>query len=368
MRYLGCKDNLLPFLDSTLEALGVRDGTFLDAFTGTATVAAHAKRRGFRVFANDLMSFSEVLAGAALEVNRWPGFHALPAACDASAPVSGTPSLDPQARPLERALGHLNALPAAQGFFYRNYSPEGSAQLALPRRYFTGENAGRIDAVRQAIEDWWTAGCLALEEYWLLLAALLEAIAGVSNISGTYAAFLKHWDPRAFKPLVLEPPPVIESDLAHRVFHGDANQLVAEVPCDVLYLDPPYNSRQYAPNYHILETAAVWDSPPLSGVTGLRPYAHQRSRYCRSDDAAAALAELVARARCRWVLLSYNSEGLIPESAIYAIFATRGSAQVFRQPYRRFRSDRDRENRQYQDPGNLTENLYVLEVENPCPK
>lgn len=39
---------------------------------------------------------------------------------------------------------------------------------------------------------------------------------------------------------------------------------------DILYLDPPYNERQYAPKYHILETIAKWDNPKIQGITGMK--------------------------------------------------------------------------------------------------
>jgi len=67
---------------------------------------------------------------------------------------------------------------------------------------------------------------------------------------------------------------------------------------DILYLDPPYNSRQYAANYFILELVAEgWfgtKKPIISGKTGMRNYDHQLSEYCYKGRATRALDHLIS--------------------------------------------------------------------------
>ena len=216
-----------------------------------------------------------------------------------------------------------------------------------------------MDAIRAQIAAWSDAGLLADEEPYVLLAALIEAVPFVSNISGTYGAYLKGWDPRALKPLTLRPPALVPQRARPRSPPGRRGGR-GRAPCDVLYLDPPYNSRSYASNYHLLETIARYDAPVPQGKTGLRPD-EPRSAYNAPASAAAALRALVRGARCRRLLLSYNSEGLIPEDEILAILGERGRPEVRRRPYRRFRSDAD-SRRRYAPQREVSENLYCMDL------
>jgi adenine-specific DNA-methyltransferase len=348
VRYIGSKDRLLPFIQQALDDHGIQGGIFCDAFSGTTAVARHAKTRGYQVIGNDLLFFSYVLQRAYLCCNDYPRFAGLPWAAEAPGPDG----------PLCAVIHYLNALPPQPGFVCRHYSP-GDGDEPGRRRYLSAANAGRIDAIRQQIGAWWDAGRLAGEEPYLLLAALIEAVPFVSNISGTYGAFLKGWDPRALKPLVLRPPAILPSTLRHAAYCTDATTLVVEQPSDVLYLDPPYNSRPYAGNYHLLETIARYDAPVVYGKTGLRPAAGH-SAYNSAGRAATALRTLVRGARCTHLLLSYNSEGLIPEAAILDILGERGRPEVRRRPYRRFRSDADSPRRRYAPQHLVSENLYYV--------
>jgi len=378
MRYIGSKDNLLPFISHTLHKKGISSGTapiFCDIFSGTTVVARHFKQQGYRLVTCDLMTYSYVFQKAYIENNAYPQFERLRREVELGPPakvgqVNEQLALDflvaeDKSWPLHQVCAYLDRLPPRVGFFYNNYAPEGTVGQEYQRMYLSGANAGRIDAVRETVEEWQRAGWLEPHEYYLLVAAVVEALPFVANISGTYGAFLKNWDKRALKPIRFASPLVLESTLAHQVFQGDANHVIAQIECDVLYLDPPYNSRQYATNYHLLETAAAWDNPAIYGKTGLRPYEHQKSDYCEGDKATKALEALLDRARCRHILMSYNSEGLIPEPELLRILAERGKVEVFRLPYRRFRSDTDSEKRQYKPIDEVSENLYYVAVKRP---
>lgn len=65
--------------------------------------------------------------------------------------------------------------------------------------YFTPSNALKIDKIREQIEVWNKANLLEESEYFYLLSCLISAIPFISNITGTYGAYLKHWDKRALK-------------------------------------------------------------------------------------------------------------------------------------------------------------------------
>src|SRR6185295_4218049 len=99
------------------------------------------------------------------------------------------------------------------------------------------------------------------------------------------------------------------------------------IECDVLYLDPPYNHRQYGANYHVLETIAAYDYPQLTGVTGMRDY--PRSRYCQPKSAKDVLADLVRAARAKHIFVSYNDEGVMSLENIQDILSLRGTPRIF---------------------------------------
>lgn len=352
-----------------LDEKGLQGGVFCDLFAGTTAVGQFAKKQGFRVISNDWQRYSYVLGRAFLSANAYPSFACLYEMYPYLARIdTGNPPLpyfqkNPdyvKFRPLYQIIAYLNQLEGREdGFVYQNYCAGGETG----RNYFLDANGQRCDAIRYQLEDWRREGALSEDEYYILLAALLEALDKVANTASVYAAYLKHIKSTARKPLKLVPPPLIESNQRHEVYCSDANELAQQLECDILYLDPPYNHRQYATNYHILETVAAGDSPELSGKTGLRPYKEQRSQYCSRRGAAQAFAELVSNVRARHIILSYNDEGLLSADELRAIFEQRGACEVRRLPYRRFRADKDHENRRYAPNKAVNELLFYVRVE-----
>ncbi|MDO7253164.1 DNA adenine methylase [Helicobacter cappadocius] len=234
-------------------------------------------------------------------------------------------------------------------FIYKNYSPNKYSQ----RQYFSNENALRIDFIRQKIEEWKNKDFLNTSEYFYLLASLLESIPFISNIAGTYGAYLKHWDRRALKKIQLSELRIIENKKNNRCFNKNSNELIREISGDMLYIDPPYNSRQYAPNYHILETIAKYDNPLIYGKSGMRPYGDKKSNYCIKDKAANTLIDLIENANFKHILLSYSTEGIISVSEIEDIlkkYARDGSYELVKIPYRRYKHT----------PKDIEHNLYEL--------
>jgi adenine-specific DNA-methyltransferase len=226
--------------------------------------------------------------------------------------------------------------------------------------YFSDENGRRGDAIRTRIATWRRAGRISEREFHYLLAALIVAMDRVANTASVYAAHLKHLKKSARKPLRVEPVPVVRSPFRHRVHRRDALQLVGRVACNVLYMDPPYNHRQYHSNYHVLETIARYDRPRLKGVTGLRPDLDLRSDFCLRRRALPALDRMVARSRARYVFLSYNSEGLMPSDGILETMGRYGRVDLMARDHGRFRADVDGAKRQYK-ADRVQEYLFCLE-------
>lgn len=350
MRYIGNKTRLLPFLTDALDRLEIRGSVACDPFAGTASVGRALKGRGWRVHSGDVMALSYAFQVARVVLDRTPGFNGRLAG-------DGRPAPDGRRASLRTVLAELAARPPLHGFISEHYSPAGAAAAEHGRMYFTAENAGRIDAVRAGIEEAAEAGLLDRDREQLLLAALLQAADRVANTTGVYASFVKSWQPNAVRPLELRPvrpslPPRPEASgcTAHL---GSALELLASVGAvDLVYLDPPYNERQYPGYYHIPELIARgWREPPLlRGKTGLIPDADLRSDWCRRGRCEEALQGVLERSDARHVLLSYNDEGLIPATRVEEILRASGDPDSYRrleQGYRRYRSDADGPGRRY---------------------
>lgn len=128
--------------------------------------------------------------------------------------------------------------------------------------------------------------------------------------------FLKSWDKRAFKRFELIKLSVIDNNRRNICYNEDANELIKKISGDILYIDPPYNERQYLSNYHLLETIAKYDFPKLKGVTGVRPYNNEKSDYCIKRSVKAAFEALITDADFKHIVVSYSDDGLLTKEEI----------------------------------------------------
>lgn len=320
LRYIGSKLNLMNNIDSFINKhTDGTEQTFLDLFSGSNLVSLHFKKK-YEVYTNDMLYFSFVLAKAKIENNEPLAFSKLKAK-GITNPIEYLQSKDISLQEV--------------GYYEKAYSPTGN------KMYFTVENARRIDFVRETIEKWKQEDLVLEKEYFYLLASLIEAIPFISNITGTYGAFLKHWDKRALKQLELEPINVINNGKQNRSYNKDSNLLAEEVAADIVYLDPPYNKRQYAPNYHVLENIARHNKPKLKGVTNLFDYKSLKSQYSVQKKAYQALEDLLKKIDASHIFLSYNTEGIIPENDLIQLlskYAIDGNVDIERIPYRKYKS------------------------------
>ncbi len=368
MRYIGNKTKLLPFLRSAIARLGIPPGVAHDAFAGTAAVGRALKAAGWCVHSSDLMTYSYVMQRAYVVASRVEQFDQLAKTDPDVRALFAERGLSPARRSIAgagggdalsptdvsvarmRAVGDYltTGLAPIEGFFARNFGPAGG------RMYFTDENARRIDAARTALHEWRQRGLLADDTFYILLAAVIEGADRVANTAGVYAAFIKQWQPNALRPLTIvaeTPIPSRDRCIAHQADAAQVAETLGEI--DLLYVDPPYNTRQYAGYYHVPELIARgWfdDQVDLRGKTGLIADEEQRSAWCSRRDAPSALRSLLAASGACHVLVSYNSEGVIGDKDLRAILAGAaidGRVRRFTRRYKRYRADSDREGRRY---------------------
>jgi adenine-specific DNA methylase len=344
MRYYGNKTKLLPFIEQVVKSTGV-NGTsnFVDLFSGTCSVGKRFKELGYTVIANDTLEFAYALSKTFIELNSQPKFKKLKKSL----------KLKDDNKLLFEYINNFNTLNI--GFISQNYAPQGG------RMYFSDENALRIDTFRTLFHEWKQSDLINELEFYYLITSLLQAVNLVSNVSGTYGAYLKTWDSRALKPLILQEVEIIESKNKNKAFKCDANELIKEIKPDILYLDPPYNGRQYASNYFILELIAEgwFDSvPEIYGETGMRKYDHQKSDYASKTKASNALEDLIFNStKAKYVILSYNNEGIIPTSFIQNTLERMGEVEIHTEDHKRYRSI----NQTVEDPQLTLEHLFVMQ-------
>ncbi len=335
MRYIGRKTNLLPYIEDLVWKNTSQKGIFCDLFAGTHSVAAHFKKLGFQIISNDLLCLAYVFGRALIQNNTDPTFTKL-----TTLPKVSPSSLFDGMETYLKVLSYLNRLDGiSDGFIFNAYCPGGGNEY--DRQYVSDENGQKIDAVRQQIEVWRRDNLITEDEYYSLLLSLLEAVSKVTNISGTYGAYLKDWDARTYKELTLEPILPIPSNKEHAVYQQDANCLIEQIECDILYIDPPYNARQYITNYHLLETIARYDNPAVYGKTGLRKYSQaEKSLYCSQAECLHAFAALISRAKAKHIIVSYNSEGIMGDAEIQDVLRERGEMpKLIPIDYRRYKSN-----------------------------
>lgn len=330
MNYIGSKHKLSNFIFETVtETCGkdLSNKIFCDLFAGTGIVGRNFKPFIKQVIANDVEYYSYVLNRN--YIGNHIGFEH------------------------ENFINELNSINEKKGFIFQNYSEAGKAG----RNYFTSENGQKIDAARFQIEEWKKTSKISEDQYFFLLASLLESADKVANTASVYGAYLKHIKVSAAKKLLIKPAVFQQTENTHQVFQQDSNSLIQKIEGDILYLDPPYNARQYGANYHLLNTIAKYDTFVPKGKTGLREY--YKSDWCRTGEVLKSFGELIENAQFPYIFLSYNNEGLMDQKEVKAVMERFGKYTLKTKKYQRFKADKT-ENRNHK-ASEIFEYLHILE-------
>ena len=324
MRFIGNKTNLLNDIAQVIkENCDGTEKVFCDIFSGTASVARFFKNR-YKIISNDLLYFSYVLQKGTIENNEIPSFKKLEDRLNIHDVFDYLENIDIKQEKFNK-------------FIYENYSPNKKCE----RMYLTSENALRIDFIRNKIEEWRNKELINKNEYYYLLAALIEGVPFVSNITGTYGAYLKQWDKRAFKKFEMIRLNIIDNNVKNQCYNKNSNDLIQKISGDILYLDPPYNERQYLPNYHLLETIARYDNPEIKGKTGIRVYNSEKSNYCIKNKVYSEMEELIKNAKFKHIIVSYNQDGLLSKNDIETILKKYGNKETYKLyeiPYKQYQN------------------------------
>jgi adenine-specific DNA-methyltransferase len=306
MRYIGSKAATLDALGELVRARAPTAKSICDPFAGTCTVARYFKRAGMRIVTGDILALSHVIQRATIGLNAPPSFLRLRSAGILREPSSRH----------EEVIRHLSSLRPRRGYVTKNFSPVGSEG----RLFFTPQNAGIIDAVRTEIAKWSEATLIT---------------------AGTYYAHLKELDRKARKELELRPLEIVNNGIKNTCHLGDALSVSSVADTDILYLDPPYNGRDYLGYYHLPETIVRGDRAEPQGRSGApRLKRAPRSVFCRLSTATTSMQRLVQNSSAKHVVVHYTTRGLIPHRRLLEMLRKLGRTTHHDIPVRSYSATR----------------------------
>ena len=307
-RYLGNKYKLLPFITGVVNDECPDITSIADIFAGTGAVSSAFTDKV--IITNDLM-YSNYICNYA-----W----------------FGAEEYDPQI--IIDCVVRYNALTDLED----NYMTDNFADT-----YFSRDDCAKIGYIREDIEVLYKKGDINTRERAILITSLLYAMDKIANTCGHYDAYRKgvEFD----KSLELYVPLANrQNNPNNQCFNMDSNELVKNIEADLVYIDPPYNSRQYCDAYHLLENVARWEKPEVFGVARKMDRSTMKSKYC-TQSATEAFEQLIGDIKAKYILLSYNnmaekgndrSNAKISDQDIMRILEKKGEVKVFSESYKAF--------------------------------
>lgn len=343
-RYIGSKDKLSEIIISEILSVSTNASHIIDLMAGTGLFSLALREHGFEVSAVDVMTYSYHHLHVHLFLGAAPEFIGIEKIANIDEVKQKTLFAESN---YELILNHLNTLPPIKGYFYDEFSSEGNPKNSLKSRgYFTAKNAAKIDAIRTQIKSLREQEIITKDEHSLLIHDLIMATNDVANIAGTYGHYLSKMTKRAEDPIKLNKTSFSDLGLliGHNIYKGYAEDIAKDLRGDVCYIDPPYIKRQYAANYHILETIAREDEPEAIGESGLRPWRDQYSDFCSKVKIRSAFDKIFTQIHCNDFLISYSEDGLIPINDLIEFLSFYGTVVKKDIKYKRFKSNDSKKN------------------------
>ena len=325
-RYLGSKSKLLSWIEKEIrESLGRNPKSLLDPFAGSGVISGHFAELKTVVHTNDLLLHNSIVLESFLLHKRYD----YGVGCD--------------------LIAALGALRPRHGYIATNFGD----------KYFSMKNAMKLDSAREFI----SREIVDPNLQKFALTSFIYAADKIAQTVGHYDAFFNKEE--VSQAVEFRAPLPVGKGVGHRVTNMDANELVENQSCEVIYLDPPYNSRQYGDAYHLLENLVLWEKPEVFGVAKKMNRDKIKSKYS-SKQAFQAFDELVQSARCELLVLSYSNTGnarasrsnnILTDSEILNSLKSRGKVRTVEMGHKEFSTGSTSE-RKHQ------ERLFICEVRN----
>jgi len=327
-RYIGSKHKLIEWIFSIIQK-ECNGNSFADIFAGTGVIAAVATKHFKRVTLNDFLHSNYAVYRAFFGDEEWD-------------------------------KNKIDSIIKSYNNIYSNDLDENYFSKNFGGKFFSNNSAKIIGFVRENIEE--NKNNLTGREYYILIVALLFTADKIANTVGHFDAyFKKEFINDRFFMKSIDPIKVVDTNKIS-IFQEDTNDLAKKIKTDIVYIDPPYNSRQYSRFYHVLETLTKWDRPKLYGVA-LKPDPENMSDYCR-NNAKYKFADLVKNLNAKYLVVSYNntydsksnsSRNKITLQEIEKILKDKGKTKIFEKNYRHFNAGNTNFN-------NHKEYLFVTKV------
>lgn len=307
-RYLGNKYKLLPFIKKVVESECKDIEIVVDIFAGTGAVASAFQDK--QLITNDIMYSNYICNFAWFSSKRY------------------------SRKKLERIIDEYNSMNIRE----ENYMTENFSDT-----YFSHDDCAKIGFIREDIEIKYTNKEINERERALLITSLLYAMDKIAKTCGHYDAYRQGVEFDMHLELAL-PDASTTNNKKNMCYNIDSNCLAGKMTADLVYIDPPYNSRQYCDAYHLLENVARWEKPAVFGVAKKMDRTSLKSKYC-TRSATEAFDDLIKRLKCKYIVLSYNnmakkgndrSNARISDEDIFRILSAKGEVKVFSEEYKAF--------------------------------
>lgn len=274
-RYIGSKSRMISFIKEVMEKEKIEYSSFLDLFGGTGIVGDSFNDLKTKIYVNDLLKSNY------LSYLAW----------------FGNDKIDK--KKIQKYIDSYNSLSELRdNYFSINFS----------NTYFSKENCKKIGFIREDIEEKYINGILNIRERAILITSLLYAMDKIANTVGHYDAYRKNGDLDRQLELCMLDLKSNTNNKNNKIFNEDSNELVRNIKADVVYIDPPYNSRQYSDAYHLLENVAMWEKKEVFGVAKKMERNGIKSKYC-SVSAPLAFKDLIENINAKYIIVSYNNMG-----------------------------------------------------------
>lgn len=307
-RYTGSKYKLSDWIVNLIRE-NCNGNSFCDIFAGTGVMSYLMLNNIADLYINDFLYSNEVIYKAFFE-NTLYDIEKL--------------------EDIKNVFNNLNAESLSD-----NYSSEwyGNKFFSYNDAKIIGYIRDNIDLLKNEIND---------KERNILISSLLYSADKSANTVGHYDAYIKGKkieDKFTFD--LINPYDTHNKNIF--ISRCDANEYARKLKCDIVYIDPPYNSRQYSRFYHVLENITCWEKPMLYGEA-LKPQVQNMSEYCRST-ATQTFKDLIDNLKCKYIVVSYNntyksksssSKNKITLEDIKSILESKGTMQVFSKTHQYF--------------------------------
>lgn len=330
-RYIGSKTSLLSNIDDVISKY-FRNQTFTlaDIFSGTGIVAEYFYEKGNKIIANDILYSNYV------SYMTWLS--------------NGSFDKEKVDKLIEK-YSNINPNTLKENYFSETFG----------NKYFHNNDAKIIGYIREDLES--KKKDLTEREYYIVLSSLIYETDKIANTCGHFESFLNKVPIE--KGVKLRKPEIFESkDNKNEIYCMDANELAKSIKADIVYIDPPYNARQYVNFYHVLENLARWEKPTeLEGNSMKFKRNHLKSDYSKSK-APVVFKDLIDNLNTKLIVVSYNntynarsgaSNNKISEEQLLDILKSKGKVTRYEIKYKAFNAGKT-------DFDNHKEYLYVCEV------